>query len=104
MIELHKPVCLSIPALPGLIASNLKDEMSIPYLTYNGFHLSGEILWTKNYGSPVVGIYKMDNEALLKVKVNHIAKETLTHLIGANTSSSSDENTFLGDGGEIVLQ
>lgn len=65
---------------------------------------TGEILWTKNYGSPVVGIYKMDNEALLKVKVNHIAKETLTHLIGANTSSSSHENTFLGDGGEIVLQ
>ena len=52
----------------------------------------------------MVGIYKMDNEALLKVKVNHIAKETLTHLIGANTSSSSHENTFLGDGGEIVLQ
>ena len=52
----------------------------------------------------MVGIYKMDNEALLKVKVNHIAKETLTHLIGTNTSSSSHENTFLGDGGEIVLQ
>ena len=66
--------------------------------------LSGEILWTKNYGSPVVGIYRMDNEALLKVKVNHIAKETLKHLIGANTSSSSHQNTFLGDGGEIVLQ
>ena len=77
--------------------------MSVHYLTYC-LHLSGEILWTKNYGSPVVGIYKMDNEALLKVKVNHIAKETLTHLIGANTSSSSHENTFLGDGGEIVLQ
>lgn len=65
---------------------------------------TGEILWTKNYGSPVVGIYRMDNEALLKVKVNHIAKETLKHLIGANTSSSSHQNTFLGDGGEIVLQ
>ena len=104
MIELYKPVCLPILAQPGLISSNVKYEMSIHYLTYNGFHLSGEILWTKNYGSPVVGIYKMDNEALLKVKVNHIAKETLTHLIGANTSSSSHENTFLGDGGEIVLQ
>lgn len=65
---------------------------------------TGEILWTKNYGSPVVGIYRMDNEALLKVKVNHIAKETLKHLIGANTSSSSHQNTFLGDRGEIVLQ
>lgn len=65
---------------------------------------TGEILWTKNYGSPVVGIYKMDNEALLKVKVNHIARETLTHLIGANTSGTSHENTFLGDRGEIVLQ
>lgn len=65
---------------------------------------TGEILWTKNYGSPVVGIYKMDNEALLKVKINHIAKETLKHLIGANTSSASHENTFLGDRGEIVLQ
>lgn len=62
-------------------------------------------MWTKNYGSPIVGIYKMDNnEALLKVKVNHIAKETLKNLIGANTSSSSHENTFLGNGGEIVLQ
>ncbi|XP_015749967.1 PREDICTED: serine/threonine-protein kinase/endoribonuclease IRE1-like isoform X3 [Acropora digitifera] len=65
---------------------------------------TGEILWTKDYGSPVVGIYKMDNEALLKVKVNHIAKETLEHLIGANTSSASHGNTFLGDRGEMVLQ
>ncbi|XP_073245548.1 serine/threonine-protein kinase/endoribonuclease IRE1-like [Porites lutea] len=66
--------------------------------------LTGDILWTRNYGSPVVGIYRMDNEALLKVKLNHIAGETLKHLIGANTSSASHENTFLGDRGEIVLQ
>ena len=46
----------------------------------------------------------MDNEALLKVKLNHIAGETLKHLIGANTSSASHENTFLGDRGEIVLR
>ena len=46
----------------------------------------------------------MDNEALLKVKVNHIAKETLEHLIGADTSSASHGNTFLGDRGEMVLQ
>ena len=82
-----------------------------PGLRFNVFitnlfvsRLLGDILWTRNYGSPVVGIYRMDNEALLKVKLNHIAGETLKHLIGANTSSASHENTFLGDRGEIVLQ
>lgn len=104
---MYESVCLNtnirVCGTAGVTTDNLREQMSVHYLTYC-LHLSGEILWTKNYGSPVVGIYKMDNEALLKVKVNHIAKETLTHLIGANTSSSSHENTFLGDGGEIVLQ
>ena len=65
---------------------------------------TGEILWTKNYGSPVVAIYKMDNSGLSRVKLNHVAKETLKLLIGANTSNDQHQNTFLGNGAEILLQ
>ena len=57
-----------------------------------------------NYGSPVVAIYKLDKAGLLRVKVNHVAKETLKLLIGANTSSDQHQNTFLGNGAEVVLQ
>ena len=48
---------------------------------------TGEIQWTKNFGSPVVGIYKFDGDGLHRVKVNHIAKETLDVLIANNASS-----------------
>ena len=61
-------------------------------------------MWTKNYGSPVVAIYKMDNSGLSRVKLNHVAKETLKLLIGANTSNDQHQNTFLGNGAEILLQ
>lgn len=76
--------------------------MSVYYLIYC-FYLLGEILWIKNYGLLVVGIYKMDNEVLLKVKVNYIVKEILIYFIGVNTFSFLYENIFFGDGGEIVL-
>ncbi|KAK3753794.1 hypothetical protein QZH41_018451 [Actinostola sp. cb2023] len=48
---------------------------------------TGEIQWTRNFGSPVVGIYKFDGDGLHRVKVNHIAKETLDVLIANNASS-----------------
>lgn len=76
--------------------------MSVYYLIYC-FYLLGEILWIKNYGLLVVGIYKMDNEVLLKVKVNYIVKEIFIYFIGVNTFSFFYENIFFGDGGEIVL-
>lgn len=76
--------------------------MSVYYLIYC-FYLLGEILWIKNYGLLVVGIYKMDNEVLLKVKVNYIVKEIFIYFIGVNTFSFLYENIFFGDGGEIVL-
>lgn len=68
--------------------------------------VAGDILWTKNYGSPVVGIYLFDSEGLRKVGINHIAKETLVQLIGSNATNDEEgtSNTFRGDKGEIVLQ
>ncbi|XP_031563309.1 serine/threonine-protein kinase/endoribonuclease IRE2-like isoform X1 [Actinia tenebrosa] len=48
---------------------------------------TGEIQWTKNFGSPVVGMYKFDGDGLHRVKVNHIARETLDVLIANNASS-----------------
>ncbi|XP_032242727.1 serine/threonine-protein kinase/endoribonuclease IRE1 [Nematostella vectensis] len=48
---------------------------------------TGEIQWTRNFGSPVVGVYKFDGDGLHRLKINHIASETLNVLISGNSSA-----------------
>ena len=42
---------------------------------------SGEMLWDSSYGSPVVGIYKLNGEGLKKVAFTSISSETMGHLL-----------------------
>ncbi|XP_036368226.1 serine/threonine-protein kinase/endoribonuclease IRE1 [Octopus sinensis] len=58
---------------------------------------TGEILWYKNYDSPVVAMYSLGQEGLRKVPFTSFAPETLDHLTG-QLSDTLWKDRFLDHG------
>ncbi|GAB1607689.1 serine/threonine-protein kinase/endoribonuclease IRE1-like, partial [Argonauta hians] len=58
---------------------------------------TGEILWYKNYDSPVVAMYSLGQEGLRKVPFTSFAPETLDHLTG-QLSDAQWKDRFLDYG------
>lgn len=56
---------------------------------------TGQILWSADYGAPVVAVYSLDSEGLRKLPFTSVAQETLGHLIG-QLSSTEWRQRFMG--------
>lgn len=64
-----------------------KFESSSPPINYNN------LLWEREFDSPVIGVYQHDGESLLSLPLTNIAKDSIKHLISNIALSSKDPNS-----------
>lgn len=69
---------------------NSKDkfEKSSPPINYNN------LLWEREFDSPVIGVYQHDGESLLSLPLTNIAKDSIKHLISNIALSTKDPNSI----------
>ncbi|CAH1794461.1 unnamed protein product [Owenia fusiformis] len=60
---------------------------------------SGDIMWNRDYGSPIVAMYNLDPEGLRRVPFTSIGYETLEHLTG-QLASAAWKTRFLEHSGK----
>lgn len=63
-----------------------KSEKSSP-INYS------DLLWEREFDSPVIGVYQHDGESLLSLPLTNIAKDSIKHLISNIALSSKDPNS-----------
>lgn len=51
------------------------------------------LLWEREFDSPVIGVYQHDGESLLSLPLTNIAKDSIKHLISDLALSSKDPNS-----------
>lgn len=51
------------------------------------------LLWEREFDSPVIGVYQHDGESLLSLPLTNIAKDSIKHLISNLALSSKDPNS-----------
>ncbi|CAH1726019.1 serine/threonine-protein kinase/endoribonuclease IRE2 [Aphis gossypii] len=51
------------------------------------------LLWEREFDSPVIGVYQHDGESLLSLPLTNIAKDSIKHLISNIALSSKDPNS-----------
>lgn len=68
---------------------NPKDELekSSPPTNYHN------LLWEREFDSPVIGVYQHDGQSLLSLPLTSIAKDSIKHLISNIAVSSKDPNS-----------
>jgi len=67
---------------------NPKDKFEkSPPISYNN------LLWEREFDSPVIGVYQHDGESLLSLPLTNIAKDSIKHLISNIALSSKDPNS-----------
>lgn len=66
---------------------NPKDEFEKSPINYNN------LLWEKEFDSPVIGVYQHDGESLLSLPLTNIAKDSIKHLISNIALSPKDPNS-----------
>lgn len=63
-----------------------KSEKSSP-INYSN------LLWEREFDSPVIGVYQHDGESLLSLPLTNIAKDSIKHMISNIALSSKDPNS-----------
>ncbi|VVC31730.1 PUB domain,Pyrrolo-quinoline quinone beta-propeller repeat,Protein kinase domain,Serine/threonine- [Cinara cedri] len=63
------------------------NEKSSPPINYNN------LLWEREFDSPVIGVYQHDGESLLSLPLTSIAKDSIKHLISNIALSPKDPNS-----------
>lgn len=51
------------------------------------------LLWEREFDSPVIGVYQHDGESLLSLALTNIAKDSIKHLISNIALSSKDPDS-----------
>jgi hypothetical protein len=51
------------------------------------------LLWEREFDSPIVGVYQHDGESLLSLPLTNIAKDSIKHLISNIALTSKDPNS-----------
>jgi len=64
-----------------------KFEKSSPPINYHN------LLWEREFDSPVIGVYQHDGESLLSLPLTNIAKDSIKHLISNIALSSKDPDS-----------
>lgn len=64
-----------------------KFEKSSPSINYN------DLLWEREFDSPIIGVYLHDGESLLSLPLTNIAKDSIKHLISNIALSSKDPHS-----------
>lgn len=59
------------------------------------FFPSGDVLWSQNYGSPVVGVYLYSGDSLRHAPHMSLAMETLRFLTFSSASDQTDTQSTL---------
>lgn len=52
------------------------------------------LVWEREFESPVIGVYLHDGESLLSLPLTNIAKDSMKHLINNIVLTSKDPNTI----------
>ena len=63
---------------------------------------NGDVMWNRDFGSPIVAMYMFDNDGLRKIPFNSMASETLQHLTG-QLSSNEWRRRFLEHGKQQIF-
>jgi len=66
---------------------NPKDKLEKSSMNYHN------LLWEREFDSPVIGVYQHDGESLLSLPLTNIAKDSIKHLISNIALSSKDPNS-----------
>jgi len=64
-----------------------KFEKSSPPINYHN------LLWEREFDSPVIGVYQHDGESLLSLPLTNIAKDSIKHLLSNIALSSKDPDS-----------
>ena len=88
--------CLGTSPLDAISGKEVTTYLDITW------YVSGEVMWSMDYGAPVVAMYQMDKEVMRKVAFTSMALETLEHINGQLTSTEWQER-FLAHGSSDVF-
>ncbi|XP_050421955.1 serine/threonine-protein kinase/endoribonuclease ire-1 [Adelges cooleyi] len=73
-----------------VVFRNPKDKLDKPPES-NNYH---NLVWEREFDSPVIGVYLHDGESLLSLPLTNIAKDSIKHLITDIVLTSKDPNTI----------